>query len=827
MTQDKIADEDTNPGDLRRLVANGWLQSQVPASDQLTAVINALNHALALTLIQQWSGDHWTLNKYTNAYAHTVWTLRGPDRCLRLQPHHRPVYAPNIPCQLMYELDPALDPLALDAPIRAAHLYWGREALAHWSPTNGFTADQNRWRMAHPDEGSGISHSVPVNFLPPHILLSHADGNLHGLATAGGMLQLPQSTSVAEHERFLTDAAKQLPDATHLDLIGQHLFTYVHDSPDPALPQLIGFRNLSGDIHQTITQTLNTCRHGIMRGDCDDLSEVYQSILTKQQRLAYVLSFPRHAACAWSEQRGDEWTTYVLQTGQPIAKHHAELANTVSQIYAHFDEHDERDGSMVNLLLRFAGENTRTPFRLSNRILTDADYAKTLIAVQHDLFYHTYAHGINTMVKMVAAGDHDQANYTELLGLYRHTAQWLAARSTQERIVATVTDPEQKLQEQTRLIPLLTLAQDHTNISNFVERALSDTLPTIAKENDSRAWWLAYHLHQALGNQYHQPEREKLFNTWLMPALVKETDEVRTWVNSANFSRDTWNNNLRGYRTQATNLIGIIQGNVVNQGFSALEQNEPLRKHFNFMQQWIQDFAFIGDGRRSTILQSYASCGFFAAQIIGEDNLDSLLASCSFPKAWRDDHRKRDNGFSQLRRDLPWIRCNILFWSYRMNAALQARDLPETRIRTLIQRLREAHQATTDLDLLQPNDDQVLLRANVIEALIGRDVTALDKAFTAYRDRQDKRSDAALCQTISSLARHLPPRWFTTVLQRWDAIAATKPGYYTIAWNCVHEQAIAQALVAGAFAAERLSDDDLFAEEFIYLQRVLAGGGEP
>ena len=117
---------------------------------------------------------------------------------------------------------------------------------------------------------------------------------MHGIVVADGILRPPSEPSTAEAERFLDDAARMLPDAGSLDLIGQYMVKYVYDSPDPTRPLLIGNRDDSSDIHQTAHQTLATVANGVCRGDCDDLSEIYQDIAARQGKLGYVISLPGH-----------------------------------------------------------------------------------------------------------------------------------------------------------------------------------------------------------------------------------------------------------------------------------------------------------------------------------------------------------------------------------------------------------------------------------------------------------------------------------------------------------------------------------------------------
>src|SRR4030095_16481377 len=91
--------------------------------------------------------------------------------------------------------------------------------------------------------------------LPPHIAVLRPDGDVLALVTAHGALFPAASGDKAVAERFCREAARVLPAAAHLDLIGQHLLVYTYDSPDTRHPDLLGTRQLAGDIHQTARQT--------------------------------------------------------------------------------------------------------------------------------------------------------------------------------------------------------------------------------------------------------------------------------------------------------------------------------------------------------------------------------------------------------------------------------------------------------------------------------------------------------------------------------------------------------------------------------------------
>ena len=74
------------------------------------------------------------------------------------------------------------------------------------------------------------------NYMPPHVLLVDTVGRPQKLITKHGALRPPQDRTPKEADRFIEDAARVLPDAPHLDLIRENLFSYVHDSPDMRAP---------------------------------------------------------------------------------------------------------------------------------------------------------------------------------------------------------------------------------------------------------------------------------------------------------------------------------------------------------------------------------------------------------------------------------------------------------------------------------------------------------------------------------------------------------------------------------------------------------------
>ena len=116
-----------------------------------------------------------------------------------------------------------------------------------------------------------------------------------------------------------------------------------------------------------------------------------------------------------------------------------------------------------------------------------------------------------------------------------------------------------------------------------------------------------------------------------------------------------------------------------------------------------------------------------------------------------------------------------------------------------------------------PYLDQTRRWVGLMDSLLRHDEDGLRSLFRRYAERHDRKSDEMLTNNLATLARHLPPMWFRRVLTLWDETAATKPGYFALAWGCAQSEAIPQALEVGALAAQRFADDPAFVDEFIYL----------
>jgi hypothetical protein len=312
--------------------------------------------------------------------------------------------------------------------------------------THGVAGTVSRWTAASGklefdpaawDAGLNLG-KIPEHFgsgawqVPPHALKVDAGGQARELILPRGALKVGSfdgvtagSARVAAQEKFLQNCAEVLRDPGEFHLFYRYFVQYVLDSPVTTATTLIGSSKHCGDAHQSAFQTLDRRLNGRFLADCDDLAELYWTVLRKQNRPAFVLGVPGHATCGVAEKEGDAWSFFCVDTGPARGLKGPDLDAIVEKLLRTYDQ----DGSMnfdprqMRFLFRFAEEQTRNDFFLDSRILRDPEYADFMIQVQEYWHFGFYALGIERMAKVIET-DRMPANCQELAGLYTRVGMW-------------------------------------------------------------------------------------------------------------------------------------------------------------------------------------------------------------------------------------------------------------------------------------------------------------------------------------------------------------------------------------------------------------------
>lgn len=321
----------------------------------------------------------------------------------------------------------------------------------------GAEGDSEQWSSAIAEDSSGRFDPTigPAGWnYPLHVLQRDDQGDPVLLATLSGTVKSPDFSGIlddderrAAEDEWLDSTAKTLATPGELGLIFHQFFRYCSDSPMPELPNLIGSHFGLSDTHQTVYESLERRWVGRLIGDCDDLAEFFQVLTRRQGKLSHVMQLPGHAAAGWVEpNEAGGYRFAVLQTGPVLQFNAPTLNDVVEMAYRSFDRGEgisHMTTDAVPLLLRFADEETRTPFVLSARIYGDAEYADTMIEVQGYWHEHVYSAAIKVMEELVKV-DQEIGNIKELGSLYERVGFYDRSAEMRRKELEMVRDENQQ-----------------------------------------------------------------------------------------------------------------------------------------------------------------------------------------------------------------------------------------------------------------------------------------------------------------------------------------------------------------------------------------------
>ena len=719
--------------------------------------------------------------------------------------------------------------LKADGTPRRLALYRQQELALEWIDGKGL-AERTPWDGIVGNRlGSGGYH------LPAHIMATTMNGDPLALAVEGGVLRALRDSSPAEIERFLTQSAKLLPTPSHLDLIGQYFFFYTYDSPDTRYPMLSGTKTVRGEQHNTAQQTLATQTFGQFRGDCDDAAELYQEIGNRQGRLGHVASLPGHAAYVTASQETDGWQVHVLQTGDHRRFEDAQLPLALKAAFESFmkTSGEKADPDGLGLLLRFNGENTRGSWRLGWRIYAEPDYARTMIEVQRDWHLHTYARGIEAMKKMIAAGDKDPANYSELSGLYNFTGQYPLAIDYFNRSLDLQESEDEKFQRRFELLGLMQ-AGGRTDDAKVLMRALAKRLldpETQRGMGPLFTWNLSSML---LGRAQQLGDLalfEELVEGPLAPLAAQVPNLAKLAAAKTATARAQWEHPRTEALRQLTRMYLMSGLGAITAMPSASRSNAAAQALTGQLDAWMNGVMFRDIDEPSEVLARYA---LLAQRWTLDEDAEAIaakVAAAPWPVSTAIDHvvRKPAGDAAGRARDLSWIRLSPQFWFQRL---LKATGTAEDENATDqggaaadAARIRAAHQAFLDavaqcekLKLIPGETAHLRTTAALAVGLHTQDAALITATFKDVVARNDKRLRDAVANQIGNAAKKLPAEWFSKVLDLWKADIDYKPLWFAIAWRARLTGAPDKALTTAERAVKAHPDEKAFAEELAFMR---------
>ncbi len=822
--------DEVSPSFARRLVRHGWARQWFAADPAGAAAAKELEKVVqdaeSLAAVSSLTGDGSDLSDLRDGFGRGGFRFSGPDAVRYTYPAPNAEYLGKIaPLQIVVDLPAGSDPTeaAAVAKATAARAYLGQTLIVNWTAAGGLVTDPERWRAA-----VRVSYQNPVSgAIPPNILVTGLNGDLAFLAVERGAMRPAKPRDRADAERFITDAARLLPTAAHLDLIGQYLMTYVYPSPDARFPELIGNKEVKSNFQQTWDQTLGTTAGGYCRGDCADIAELYHDIVVKQGRHPIVIGLPEHAACTWAEKRGNTWTVSLLQTGPAHEYTGADLPTALEQTYKSFDPNMPFDANGIPLLLRFSGEVSRSAWRLSWRIFAEPAYRDIMIDVQRDWHFQTYQRGIRTMLGMIAKGDDDNANYRELSGLYTFTGQFALAADYQQKALDRTQGDANKLYMQVELVGHLINAGRLAEAKTLVRKLLDATLPALKEQLGDAYFSIALELAGSCGGDRSDPELNRLgvqvLHRTVSETLGAEADKLTQWLGSPEFNQSTWDDRMKPIRRLLQQHATVAMELLRKLGPEALPGDESIQAASRAAQRWLDRIAFRDVEESSEAMVRYAEAGHWYEAVLGQAALDAKLAAAPLPSVLPASHARRLAGVAQMEADLPWIRASVPYWVTRIRTRF-GRDktkLDPAEIARLGKNLETAIATSDKLGIVAPGISSAATIARQIVALVGKDAAALRRLLREVKERNDKALRDDCAEWLGNTARFLDLNWYEQVIALWTAEVDYKPKYYWIAWRAALNDAPRHALLVARAAAKRFADDQAFVEELKFMEELL------
>jgi hypothetical protein len=709
------------------------------------------------------------------------------------------------------------------------------ERVEVWHATHGLTASydagadmadgsREAWARAIASDVGGQLPPVygePGWNFPLHVLIRNDQGDPLFLATPDGLVPSPDFGGIgdaderrAAEDEWLDEAARVLADPGGLGLIFHQFFRYCSDSPLPEMPNLIGSHFGHLDTHQTVYESLERRWVGRLIGDCDDLAEFFQVLTSRQGKLSHVMNLPAHAACGYADRLAeDRYRFVVLQTGNVLQFTGSTLNEAVEAAYRSFDRsggetHMTMDA--VPIFLRFADEETRTPFILSSRIYADRDYSEAMIRVQGYWHEYVFSAAIREMEEMLET-DQEVGNIKELGSLYQRVSLYDKSIELRRRELGLV-----RGDVQATLSTLLEIAQLHFEAKDKeaslaalgeMEAVFRDIVerqdaPTFMRVTSFRSYWA---MHMAMLGE---PGR-----AWdILKYDVDAAKGQRGYINSDPLIRTL----VILYDKLSLNQSGKGKGAFTHGDASVM------RAIGRELEACAARAMFKADDYYNLTIMRYYLLGRFAVAREGRDAaLARLLEDGPYPTEQKD-HTKRGREITD--EDWSWMRiAPTLYLSYAQEM-LDPDENPELYDPETARRLLEcvARAAEKGAGLgsdIAGSDD--LPKSKLMLAFLNGDLDLYRAAMAEVKDKDYSSlyDDAAL--TFGSYCGLIPLDAFAAWIGAFRDHFPGKQHYFKVVYRAIDKEYFDHALMMANAFAEYFKDEKLLVEEAAYVNELV------
>ncbi|MDR1518873.1 MAG: hypothetical protein LBU23_01850, partial [Planctomycetota bacterium] len=678
--------------------------------------------------------------------------------------------------------------------------------------------DADLWEQAIADDLSGRldpTMGPPGWNFPLHVVERDDQGDPQVLATLSGTVKSPDFSGMDDagerrraEDAWLASTARTLSTPGELGLIFHQFFRYCSDSPMPELPDLIGSHFGLSDTHQTVYQSLERRWVGRLIGDCDDLAEFFQVLTRLQGKLSHVMLLPSHAACGYVERDEDQYRFIVLQTG-PVMQFNAPSLNAaVETAYRSFDRGDAQSHmttDAVPLLLRFAEEETRTPFVLSARIYEDRDYADAMILVQSYWHENVYSAAIGVMEKMLET-DQEIGNIKELGSLYERVGEYARSAELRLRELELVRD-----NPQAAISTLLELAELHIQDKDR-EKALAalgemeKIMREMIRRGDAQEFFQAMTFRSiwaALMARLRQPEQ-----AW---SLI-QYDAGMTRRQLGRLADPTLRTMTAIYERMRLERDRPGAGRADEA--AAREIRQEIEESFG-------RGYFKGDESYNAIIGRYYFMGRYAVADAGRTRGLALLAQDGPYPAGPRDHTRRSRGVDA--EDWKWLRITPQLYLALALDMLDKDDFPELYdpdlAKTLLECVERAVKNGAGLGSDLGGDDVV--KAAITLSFLNRDLAAFRRSMAVVKEKNYSSlyDDAAM--TFGLQCGLIPPEEFPAWIAVFREFFPGRQHYFKVVYRAIDKGNYDHALLMARATSGYFPDQPLLSQEAEFVGRLI------